>query len=317
MSHAPARPSTLAELRVGLIAGEEFGPSIERVCDAHRLSPDSCLSAIEHERFDLVLVTSEPGWRQVVPNLLQVCSEQGIPTVQWITSAALTADISEHAALFDRVFVVDYKHIEALRTITTEVPSLLPFGCRGPVNGHHDGSPRPIPVAWIGQWSDSWPRAGAEALSMILAAAASRGLRIAAVEDAQPPGTSFPPELEPFVESMTAGEMMSRARVVIAVDPSRASGTTVPPLVFDALAHGAAVIAKRGWAVKNTLRNLVDLANSRDDATSALGRLLEDEDQRLSRVKEAQRVLRYNHTFGHRLATIASAVGYHVVPDMR
>ncbi|HEX6688973.1 MAG TPA: glycosyltransferase, partial [Solirubrobacterales bacterium] len=154
--------------------------------------------------------------------------------------------------------------------------------------------------------------------------AADRGLRIVASGELE----GLPPDLgdriapSPPAESRAAA--LCRAKVVIGADAEIGSATFAAPVVFDAAAAGAAVITPHEFATIHDFgvggmgprtQNLIPIVKDGDGVRAEIDRLLADDLRHGEIVSHLQRIVAHNHTYRHRLATLASAVGYRLTPD--
>jgi hypothetical protein len=88
----------------------------------------------------------------------------------------------------------------------------------------------------------------------------------------------------------------------------------VPQLAFEALAAGSVLVVPNHRGTRRLLRYAAIVVTTRDEAEATMKKLLRDEEEWLEASKLGQTVIRHAHTYSHRLATVASAAGFKVVP---
>jgi hypothetical protein len=109
-------------------------------------------------------------------------------------------------------------------------------------------------------------------------------------------------------------DFIARCGVVIAGSPRWASRLHTPAVAFDAVAIGTPVIVPPGLGISLTLPRMTGTAAKADVARQLIETALRTGEVVPER-REAGRIsVRNEHTYCHRLATIASALGVAVVP---
>jgi hypothetical protein len=333
-AEAPPRPAVHRplELRVAFVGSRRLAgllaPSCASVMPVPERSPSLSGSALP----ELLLVEAhgedDPSpWSHEaltdpegpLAELLAECRRNGVPSALWVTTDHESiAPFLRVASLFDERYVADP---ESARLLAGAVPGALPPGVlpwamqpalhRAPDLDARDGAP-----LYVGGWRSDWPDASQRALRTLLDAALRHGLRIAVPAGER---AEFPPEYGPCVEAgvevAREVELMQRAPVVIAFHSAVEARTFVPRIAFEAVACGAAVIARPNWGMHHYFGDTAARAAGAAEAEHEYALLLSDETARRERVRTGQGFLVLGHTYDHRLATIASGLGRRLVPQ--
>ena|GEM_PF-2763710 len=322
-------PCALADLRIALIGREALAADLSSACRVESLTPVGWSDSLGAPRPDLLLVEGEarlgPEWSEELANLLDAFGRAGVPRFLWVTSAAPDPAWVRQVERFERGFAAGVGQLMKLFEAGFREPSLLWLATALPVDDRPplETASRPDHIAWLGGWRSDWPEAWRVRLIEVLRAAAECGLCISGVADPEP----LPAELRPHIctEPASRAEVLERARLVIAADPEAAAPDLVPPVLFDALACGAAVVSPSGagsaWdfcadgTAGRPPRELIPAVRDYDAAAAEIDRLLADDPLREEIVHRCRRVVAYNHTYAHRAATLASAAGLRLLPD--
>jgi hypothetical protein len=165
---------------------------------------------------------------------------------------------------------------------------------------------------WTGQWNVEWSLEWRERVISILRATAGYGLH---VTDRQSLG-ALPGDLQDRARQvpLSTEQAIGNADVVIGVHSRSESPYVVPTVVFDAIAAGAAVLSPHDDGMVGLFRDLMPLCG-RLAKKSDIANIVNDPARRHDAVRHCREIVAYNHTYAHRVATIASGVGYHLVPD--
>jgi hypothetical protein len=321
------KPHSLHELRLWLVGSEEMRAAVESVCVAEVLRP-----AEWRDRSPaLLLVEAAEGvdeiWGDELERLLDHCRAASIPCLLWVTASPLGSYWLARCRLFDRVFTVDRGQVPELEAAGARDPWVLwpataiPPDEPGPV----EPTERPHDVVWLGGWSPEWPEEWRERLASVLSGVAEHSLCIVAVEDLE----GLPADLRQFVapppRNGNGKTALLRAKAVVGADPRNGSPLVAPQVVFDAAVCGAAVVTPHDFASLHDFavggtreapwRNLVPVVHDGEAAVAEIGQLLDDDPLRGEVVSHMRRIAANNHTYAHRVATLASAAGYRLVPD--
>jgi Glycosyl transferases group 1 len=322
------RPHTLRELRVSLVGGDELASALAPVGRVEPLHPGDQPGGDGSPAFLLVENGAgvEEGWTDELDRLLDTCERNTIPSLLWVTSTPLDPYWLDRCARFDRVFTVDRGQIEELEAAGARTPVALWPATALRIDERTTGSPaRRDAVVWIGGWRREWPAAWRDRLESVLCGAARRGLKIIDYGEIE----ALPSSLRPHVVATESGEgpeaALRHAKVVVGADPRYGSALLAPRVVFDAAAAGAAVITPHDFASLHDFaiggtreiawRNLIPVVHDSEIATQEIDQLLDDEQLRREIACHTRRIVANNHTYAHRLATLASAAGYRLVPN--
>ena len=339
-------PPSVRELRLWLAGGERLGAALGSFCEVYVLRPGAPPEPAGGRAAFLLVEAGEAGWDprgEDLERLLEVCRRAGVPRFVWFVASPLDPAWLERCERFDRAFAVERWRVPDLQAAGAREPTTLWPATALPVDaGPADVVPAPDvealdaegrddTVVWLGGWRPQWPAAWQERLASVLRGAARRGLRI--VPAARLEG--LPPDLESCVVPVVDGAAVAslaeqraalrRAKVAIGADPTVASPTYTPEVVFDAAACGAAVLTPHDFAAihefgvgsltDGSWRNTIPIVHDGDITVEEIDRLLDDRFYRAEVVGHLRRVVAYNHTYENRLATLASAAGLRLIPD--
>ncbi|HMJ73577.1 MAG TPA: glycosyltransferase [Solirubrobacterales bacterium] len=320
------RPRCLRELSVWLAGSDELAASLRTVCEVNVLHPADWHERLQDAHASFLLVegnnAAEARWETELDRLLEACEGAGIPRLLWFTSSPTGPRLLARCGRFDQVLAAERWQVPELEAAKAAEPTTLWPATALPIDGA--AGDRSDPVVWLGGWSRDWPADWQERLASVLRGASQRGLRIVPVADLD----GLPGDLQECVDTGEPRDpraAMRRAKVVIGADPVVGSSTFVPAVVFDAAACGAAVLTPHdfvtihemavGKVAEGTWRNMVPIVHDGEITVEELDRLLDDEQYRIEVVGHMGRIVANNHTYAHRVATLASAARYSVVYD--
>ncbi len=340
-----APPADVGQLRVAGILDEMsaacFGPD----CDLLRIESEGWAEALEAHEPHLLLVEStwqgnNGSWQYMVasythpdyiglPNLRALiawCRERDIPTVFWNKEDPVHFErFKEAAALFDYVFTTDANCIDryaALEREGTGPISALRFAAQprvhNPIGAPAERSTSPV---FAGAYYRDRHVDRQKSLQMLLDAAMPFGLEIYdrrfGHEDK---AFGFPERFTDRVQGALPYDEMIEAykahRVFLNVNSVHDSPTMFSRRVFELLACGTAVVSTESVGVERTLGDVVSMVETPAAATEALTKLQDEEYWRELTRRGRRRVIG-EHTYRHRLAEIATALGFNVTayPD--
>lgn len=327
---APA-PRSPRDLRPWLAGDGILVRGLGAACQATALHPaDWAQQAASVDPPAFLLVEGSAAcattWREELDRLLERCDESSIPTLLWLSTSPIGGYWRDRCARFGRVFSTDRTHRLELEALGVGMPSTLWPATALPIEVPDPErlSERPYPVVWPGGWRAEWPAAWRQRLAAVLRGAAECGLRIVESGDLG----DLPQELRPLIvkgDGESPEEVFRRTAVVIATDPEIGSATACPAVAFDAAACGAAVLTAHDFSSDMHFaiaelkdggpRHLIQSVHDADGTRAEIDRLLADGRLRGEVTAHTARILANNHTYSHRLATLASALGYRLVPD--
>jgi len=217
------------------------------------------------------------------------------------------------------VFVVDAEAAEPLtEKLEARRPMRLPLAAQTvpiEVPGYGDRSNQ---VAFVGGWPAGFKGRFKEELEAILDVAADHGLVIFRSERDGTPD-ALPGRFSSFVRPMSSAaeaiEAFADSRMVVGFDPANSGRSAVPQLSLDALAAGSVLVAPNHAGTRSMFRYSSLFAKDREEAKEAIGRVLGSEKEWSEMSEVGRRAILHAHTYSHRLATIASAAGFRVVPE--
>jgi spore maturation protein CgeB len=257
--------------------------------------------------------------------LISWCRRHGIPTVFWNKEDPIHFErFKEAAALFDHVFTTDANRIGAYEDLHGEhVRSVaaLPFAAQprlhNPIAITDNRSLEPV---FAGTYYRSRHQDRRASLEMLLDAARPAGLiiydRTFGTESDE---YGFPERFQPHIKGRLPYEQVidvyKRHRVFLNVNSVIDSPTMFSRRVFELLACGTAVLSTYSAGIEATFGELVPIADSTEEATAKLERLLHDDGYYADLTARARRLVLSQHTYHARLATIAAAAGFELAPS--
>jgi Glycosyl transferases group 1 len=243
-----------------------------------------------------------------------------IPTAFWETSLKRRIDTPlSLLGKVDHLFVADP---EAAPVLTEQLegrrPMQLPLAAQVIPDRPPSFEEREHDVAFLGRWPlGASGRLQAE-LETILDVARASDLIIFQRErdiDTDELPDRFASFVEPVRSAQKAIESFQDSRVVIGFDLRNSGRLWVPQVSFDALASGGAVLVPNHAGIRRLLRYSVVVAKNREEAEAAMERMLGNEDEWSNFSRLGRRAILNAHAYTHRLATIASAVGFRLLPE--
>jgi Glycosyl transferases group 1 len=326
-------PQSVPDLRVATLAGADHLECISRVCTAIDVGERDWNSGSVAGTPHLLLIESsglraQPGGEGGVEDekveraaeLIAWAERHRIPTALWET--ALMPRIQTPTPLLrsvENVFVVDPEAEEPLtEKLEGRRPMRLPLAAQKvptEVPGYGDRSNN---VAFVGGWPAGFKGRFQEELEAILDVAADHGLVIFRSERGAP-SDALPNRFSSFVRSASspgeAVEAFADSRMVVGFDPANSGRLAVPQLSFDALAAGSVLVAPNHSGTRSLFRYTGLVVKDRKEAREEIGRVLGSEKEWSEMSEVGRKAILHAHTYSHRLATIASAAGFRVIPE--
>jgi predicted nucleic acid-binding Zn-ribbon protein len=342
LARAQAPPADVRQLRVAGVLDEMSAACFEPDCDLLRIESEGWAEALEAHEPHLLLVEStwqgnHGAWQYMVasythpdyiglPNLKALiawCRERDIPTVFWNKEDPVHFErFKEAAALFDYIFTSDANCIDryaALEREGTGPISALQFAAQprvhNPIGAPVERSGSPV---FAGAYYRDRHIDRQKSLQMLLDAAMPFGLEIYdrrfGHEDK---AFGFPERFTERVKGALPYDQMIDAykthRIFLNVNSVTDSPTMFSRRVFELLACGTAVVSTESVGVERTLGDVVSMVETSKEATQALAKLQDDDFWR-ELTQRGRRTVMGEHTYRHRLAEIASALGFNVTP---
>ena len=333
-------PADVGELRVAAVLDEMSAACFAPDCDLLRFESEGWQDALQAHEPHLLLVEStwqgnSGSWQYQVasythpdyiglPNLKALvawCRERDIPTVFWNKEDPVHFErFAEAAALFDYVFTSDSNCIERYAELERDTDGpidALQFAAQprihNPVGAPAARSGSPV---FAGAYYRDRHISRQESLEMLLDAAMPFGLEIYDRRfGSEDQAFGFPERFKDRVQGRLSYDEMIEAykshRIFLNVNSVTDSPTMFSRRVFELLACGTAVVSTEGLGVERTLGDLVPVVTTPEKATEALTKL-EDEDYRRQLALRGRREVIGRHTYRHRLAEIASTLGFKV-----
>ena len=326
-------PQTLSEFRLAAFAARPHFDCLQRTCRVWDISKEDWSAGPEVGPPHLLLIESG-GLRsraagtgpiddekvERASELISWCESEGVPTAFWETSLQRRiVSPTPLIATADHVFVADP---EARAPLAEELggrrPAQLPLAAQVVPEAVPGFDDREIQIAFLNCWADGFKGAEREQLEMILELAAQHGLvvfdRDENSEDHRLPG-SLAPLARTVPTDRHAIERFRNSRLVIGHDPRRHGRLMIPQVTFDALASGAVVIAPDNLGMRRVVGHIVLRLETRDQAVEEIERMLGDKGEWAEQSKRSRMATLHAHTYPNRVATVASAAGYRLLPE--
>jgi Glycosyl transferases group 1 len=326
---------TLADLRLATLVGDVHLECMSGVCAAVDVRDQEWRAGAEDGPPDLLLIEStglcEPGdgGERISDRRVERATElvargksEQVPTVLWETR--LNDRIDTPVSLMediDHLFVADP---DAAAPVSEKVegkrPMQLPLAAQVVPKDPPPFDQRRHMVGFGGSWPPEFKGRVRDELEAILDEAVAHGLTIFRPEHGADLG-ALPDRFASSVVSAGTGrdaiEGFQECRVVVGFDPGNDGRLMVPQLAFDGFASGAAVIGPNHTGIRRMFRYSMSVATTREEAADALGRILGEEHEWTIASRPARRAILHAHTYSHRLATIASAARFRLLPISR
>jgi len=342
---SPSMPEPLrrpTDLRVAAILDEFSTAAFAPDCDLITFRPEDWRRTFEDRRPHILLVESawlgnDGAWRyqigdheaskhhEALRSLIDWCRANDVPSVFWNKEDPIHFDrFVGTAMLFDHVFTTDERMVERYLTQDgfTGTAAVLPFAAQpaihNPVALAEGRDPRPCFAGTYYKNRDPERLAHLEAL---LDAARPSGLVIYDRTFGQDsPKFGFPERFQHHIQGYLSYEETLRAykrfRVFLNGSSVADSPTMVSRRVFELLASGAALVTAPNSAVGRFFGDLVPQVETEAEAKEALDVILHDDDVWRARTRAGVRAVFGEHTYRHRLATIARTAGRPIDPTV-
>ncbi len=301
-------PRALMELGVLASAGDRVGASLEPACRWLAAGEAIDAAAFAHAAPDVVLLeVGATGPRPGAQRLASLARRAGVASALWLTgSTRVCPATAELAGTVDAVFGVD----------PGRWPDLPAIADRPLIGAQHAASraalatPRAQIASRVGLVVEPGA-AGDDPLSprfraMVDAVAEEHDVELFAAEQAGD-GASGERARAAFI----AG-----CGVLLAGAGPGASWLHVPAAVFDAVAIGTPVVTSYTRGAALSLPRMAGLAKTPEDARAMVAAALEHGELPPGRRAAGRTAVRHEHTYAHRLATIASSFGHRLLPPV-
>jgi Glycosyl transferases group 1 len=326
-------PKAVADLRVATLAASAHFECISRACTAVDVRKQDWDSGSMPDLPHLLLIESsglraQPGGggpldeEQVerAADLIAWAEQHDVSTALWET--ALKRRIRTPTLLMrmvEHLFIADPEAGEPLtEKLNGRRPMQLPLAAQTVPDEVPGFGERSNQVAFIGRWPEGFKGRLRNELEAILDVAADHGLvvfrseRAGSDDDLPERYSSF---VRPTRSAAEAVEAFANSRMVVGFDPANNGRLAVPQLTFEALAAGSAVIAPNHAGIRRMFRYSALVTKDREEASEGIERMLGSEEAWNEESDLARRAILHANTYSHRLATIASAARFRVIPE--
>lgn len=302
--------STVAELRVAAMVGSRIREALAGVCSLRSgLGPDA-------PHLLLIEATLDGPPAGAVRALLDEAAALGVPSAVWVTDVrGVAPELEQLLRHADAVFATDPNAGSRLGGPSAGWVIGLPDAAAHGALAAEPG-PRTGRLGLVVDGGRPWSEQTTPALEAIVRAAGDRP------PDVLVCGGGVPGDLPAHLARRAAPAAGEAARIafigscgaLITAAPPGASPLYTPPGAFDAAALGTPVVMPASRATAITLPRIGIEIPAQGDPGPLIDAALEAGELVPGRRLAARRAVRHEHTYGHRLATIASAVGLAVLP---
>lgn len=330
------KKTALHKLRVASIldtfSHECFAPE----CELIPITPAGWREQIGDQPIDMLLVESawngnNGAWLYRVAkygappgnelsDVIQWAKKKGIPTVFWNKEDPPNFDrFIDRATEFDFIFTTDENCLERYRARSRPETCLaaLPFAAQPRIHHPHLAQPRISRASFAGTYyaDDYEPRR--RAMDMLLRVSARYGLdifdRMLHVTGKDKERYQFPVDLQPFIRgSLGYDEMVNayrRYRLALNVNSVADSPTMFSRRVFELTACGTPVVSTVSRGIDLLFGKIVPTVEMEAEAVEVIHRLMNDPVHWLKQSVRGVRHVLGSHTYAHRFARIAAAIG--------
>lgn len=328
----PATP-TGTPLRIASILDEFSDHGFRYEADLVRVRPEDWRDQIEEERPELLLIESawrgnDGSWRKkiehcttVVGNplldLVAYCRSRDIPVVMWNKEDPPNfANFKDLAPLSDFVFTSDFESIDRYKDLLGhDRIAAMPFAIQPKIHNPIGKRDHPcLEACFAGTWYNHKHPDRQALLPRILDAAKHRNLHIfdRRAQSANPT-YRFPRRFRPFLHDPLPYSQMLQAyrdfRLFLNVNSVIDSSTMFARRVLEVLACQTNVVSTPSIGVERMLGGIVQVADTMEELKWGVDSLLDDRYERLRRAHLGWRKVTREHTYRHRLSSIADAIG--------
>jgi len=265
----------------------------------------------QYPRKDL---TGLPALRELVG----ACRAGGVPTAFWNKEDPVHFErFAEAASLFDHVFTTDARCVERYRELPGErTVTPLPFAAQPRIHNPVAVVPeRSASPCFAGAWYRDRHPDRRRALEALLDAARPFGLVVYDRRFGGDDGAfGFPDRFAPHILGKLPYERIldvyKSHRAFLNANSVADSPTMCSRRVFELAACDTAILSTPAVALSSLFGSgAIAEAGEESEAREALELLLGDEAERRRRTRAARRAVFAEHTYAHRLATIAATAG--------
>lgn len=250
--------------------------------------------------------------------VLALCRSRGLPTAFWNKEDPANFDVFiDVARQFDHVFTTDADCVQRYRTqLGHDRVHVLPFAAQSAMHHPVLEASRNARVAFAGSWNGIKYPARAKWLDILLTAPMARGILdiFDRYADAADPAQRFPERFGTAVRGavpydVIADQVYRRYGAMINVNSVEESPSMVARRVFELAASGTPLISSPSPALEGPFAKVVDVVTTTDQVSRTLEELLSDELTSLRRSARGVRLVHGQHTYRHRAAEVAKALG--------
>jgi hypothetical protein len=294
---ARRRPLSVSGLRVAAIAGPRLVDALDGECELLPLDTHPVPEWPEGSRPDLLLIDGDglPSQEDsiavdAIGALLETCREAGVPTGAWVGEDRVQ-HTSPLLSRVHRVFAPDTVVAASLADRVPQRPIVVPHAAsKSSLRGE---LPTGAGVAYSDGY-DGCPPEGSEAyVESLLEAAAPFGLQPLPADD---------PE--------RAAETLRECAALLHIG----SAESLPRAAFDALGAGLHVVAPGNHLGLRVVPGLVAHGRAAEKVEAELRSAMGSAEEEVGRRQLRRAAAGHAHTYPHRIATIASALGFALLP---
>lgn len=328
----PARSGCARPLRVLAIVDEFTELCFGDDCELWLPGPDTGPEALAAAAVDFLFV--ESAWKgnggrwqgrlesssPAFLRLLDHVRRRGIPTVFWNKEDPVHFEhflpLARH---FDWVMTTARESVPAYKdALQSDQVRVMPFACQPALHNPMNMDDSRWAAIFAGSYYAKYPERNASLKTLVAICASLMPVEIYDRNYlSADPDLDFPPELAGFVAgglpAAEVGNAYRQYRFAINVNTVTESRTMLARRVFELLASGTAVVSNTSPAVSRLFGELV-IAGDDDEIRTRLASLLQPLAWKRHSLAGIRKVLE-EHTWHHRLATIAALLGLEGISD--
>jgi glycosyltransferase involved in cell wall biosynthesis/SAM-dependent methyltransferase len=317
----------LKNLRVACIMDEFTFGSFAPECQLTQLTPTGWEKGLEASAPDLLLV--ESAWRgkdelwgnkvghtsSELQRIVEWCRQRKIPTVFWNKEDPIHFETFLNTArLFDYVFTTDIDCIHRYKTaLGHERVFLLPFACQPKIHNPIEKYERKDAFCFAGAYYVRYPERTRDLENFVEELPAFKPLEIYDRNYGKDdPNYTFPQSYQPYIVGTLPFAEIDKAykgyRYAINLNSIKQSQSMFARRVYELLASNTITVSNFSRGVRLLFGDLVVTTDSGSEQVRRLKEWTEDDIRRRKLRLAALRKVMQEHTYGQRLAYVASKV---------
>lgn len=317
----------LCQLKMACIMDEFTYGSYSPECKTQQLTPENWRQELEAFRPELLFV--ESAWRgkdalwgnkvghasAEVQGIVAWCREKKVPTVFWNKEDPVHfGTFLNTAQLFDHVFTTDIDCIHRYKAaLRHEQVYLLPFACQPASSNPIEAYQRKDAFCFAGAYYARYPERTRDLGNFVAELPSFRPLEIYDRNFGKDdPNHQFPPEYQSHIVGTLPFDQIDKAykgyRYAINLNSIKQSQTMFARRLFELLASNTVTVSNFSRGARLLFGDLVITTDSGGEMLRQLNKVASDDQHARKLRLAALRKVMQEHTYGQRLAYVASKV---------